>query len=114
MIGLITGFLASLGMTSAPDRHSERSEESGSTELGPIPRRTLPSTTLASIIRLPATLQPEDSVLRAVEVLRYGGIDTVPVVDESGTLRGVVMLADLRPIIEQSPENDGNMLCAPI
>lgn len=54
-------------------------------------------TTLAMALRHYPALAPQDSLYRAVEMLRGGG--TLPVVDASGRLRGVVTPEALRPLL---------------
>ncbi len=58
------------------------------------------SRTLVQCLRQVPTLYPSDSVSRALDVFRYSGSDTLPVVDGNHHLRGVVSLRDLRPLLK--------------
>ena len=58
-----------------------------------------PSTGIAAVLRQIPTLAPEDSVSRALSMLRYTALDTLPVVDSAGRLAGVITLQDLRPLL---------------
>src|SRR5687768_9136480 len=51
------------------------------------------------MLRQIPTLAPEDSVSRALSMLRYAALDTLPVVDSAGRLVGVLTLHDLRPLL---------------
>lgn len=54
---------------------------------------------LVRLLRQPAYLTPQDSLLRAVETLRYSGMDLLPVVDDLGGLSGVFDMRCLRPVL---------------
>ena len=54
---------------------------------------------IAPILRQIPTLAPEDSLSRALSMLRYAALDTLPVVDAAGRLAGIVTLQDLRPLL---------------
>lgn len=53
-----------------------------------------------SVIRSASVLEPDDSLWRALDLLRYGGPDTVPIVDSGGRLRGIVTMRDLLPVLD--------------
>jgi hypothetical protein len=55
---------------------------------------------LRSLLRQTPFLTHQDSVYRAVEMLRHGGSDTLPVLDARGLLVGALALADLRPLLD--------------
>jgi CBS domain-containing protein len=67
---------------------------------------------LGAVLRQITALYPGDSVHRAVEMLRYSGADTLPVVDGYGGLAGVISMADLRSLALQSA--DSVMLLEPV
>ncbi|HXG22924.1 MAG TPA: CBS domain-containing protein, partial [Chthonomonadales bacterium] len=54
---------------------------------------------LMAVLRQPPYLSPADSAFRAVQMLRSNGLDTLPIVDFSGVLYGVVTLSDLRVLL---------------
>lgn len=58
--------------------------------------------TLVSVLRQPTYLLPEDSVSRALNLLR-NGTDTLPVLDAYGHLLGVLSPADFLPLLEERP-----------
>jgi CBS domain-containing protein len=62
--------------------------------------------TLVSILRQPPHLAPEDSVFRAIDLLRYTGTGILPVVDDAGTLLGVLDMHCLRPLLGRAVEED--------
>jgi CBS domain-containing protein len=66
---------------------------------------TIQTESLGAVLRQLTYLNPDDSVHRAVDVLRYSGVDTLPVVDAYGDLRGVVSLPDLRTLALEQPDS---------
>jgi CBS domain-containing protein len=54
---------------------------------------------IAPYLRQIPTIGPEDTVSRALSMLRYAALDTLPVVDSAGRLQGVLTLDDLRPLL---------------
>jgi CBS domain-containing protein len=58
-----------------------------------------PRVSLVPLLRHPAYLSPEDSLIRAVETLRFSGMDLLPVVGPFGDLVGVFDMRCLRPLL---------------
>lgn len=56
-------------------------------------------TTLVSMLRQPAYLAPQDSLVRGVETLRYSGMEVLPVVGVFGELIGVFDMRCVRPLL---------------
>ena len=56
-------------------------------------------TGIGPVMRQIPTLAPEDSVSRALSMLRYAALDTLPVVDSAGRLVGILTLQDLRTLL---------------
>ncbi len=70
------------------------------------------SLTLTAVMRPVPALEPTASVSRALDLLRYGGIDTVPVADESGAFVGVVTGRELISLLNS--RNDPGALAGPV
>jgi CBS domain-containing protein len=60
---------------------------------------------LVSALRQLPYLAPEDSIFRAVEMLRYIGTPALPVVDAFGELKGIIDLHCLRPLLGREPDD---------
>jgi CBS domain-containing protein len=58
-----------------------------------------PQTSIVPLLRQPAYLAPQDSLIRAVETLRFSGMDLLPVVGPAGELSGVFDMRCLRPLL---------------
>src|SRR2546423_10386306 len=56
-------------------------------------------TGIAPYLRQIPMLSPEDSVSRALSLLRYAALDTLPIVGSDGKLAGVLKLQGLRPLL---------------
>jgi CBS domain-containing protein len=61
---------------------------------------TTETTPLVTYIRQIPFVEPWDSLYRAAELLRFGNVDTLPVIDGYGNLYGVITLRELLPLLE--------------
>ena len=72
----------------------------------------LPGTTLTSVLRHSLGLPPTASVSHALDILRCGGMDTVPIVDDNSRILGVLTMTDLRSLLQTADSQAA--LAAPV
>jgi CBS domain-containing protein len=65
-----------------------------------------PQLSLVPLLRQPAHLAPEDSLFRAVETLRFSGMDLLPVIDSFGQMLGVFDMRCLRPLLGRDDRDE--------